>query len=162
QRENLNPIETAMAYRKLIDDFNLTHEGVAKKVGKARPSIANTLRLLNLPEEVQEALMQGRITENHAKIIIGLDSYEKQMSLFKKIMRGNLTVTDTFEEARRMGGTKQARIKINYADKDKEFAFREFFGAKVEIKRRGKGGQVIIDFFSDDELGEIVEKVKKD
>ena len=60
-----------------------------------------------------------------------------------------------------MGGTKAARIKINYADKDKEFAFREFFSAKVEIKRKGRGGQIIIDFFSDEELGEMIEKVRK-
>jgi ParB family chromosome partitioning protein len=160
QRENLNPIELALAYRRLIDEFNLTQEEVARRVGKSRPSITNMLRLLNLPEEIQLALIGGKITEGHAKYLIGLDSEAKQMTLFKKILRSNLSVQDANKEARRMGGTKKARIKINYTDKDKEFALREFFGTRVEIKRKGKGGQIIIDFYSDEELGEIVGKVK--
>jgi ParB family chromosome partitioning protein len=116
---------------------------------------------LNLPEEVQLALIDGRLTEGHAKYLIGLDSETKTMNLFRKILHNNLSVYDTNQEAKRMGGTKAARIKINYTDKDKEFALREFFGAKIEIKRKGKGGQIIIDFYSDEELGEIIAKVKK-
>lgn len=161
QREDLNPIEMAVAYRKLIDEFNLTQEEVAKRVGKARSSIANILRYLNLPDEIQVAMIQGRITEGHAKYLVGLDSPEKQMALFRKIIHGGLTINDTVLEARRLGGTKAARIKINYADKDKEFAFREFFGLKVQIKRKGKGGQVIIDFFSEEELLDLTSKIKK-
>jgi len=161
QRQDLNPIETASAYRRLIDEFNISQEEVAKRVGKSRPSVTNLLRMLNLPEEIKSALIEGRITEGHAKYLAGLDSEEKQLALFKKIVRNGLTVNNTMEEARRMGGTKAARIKINYADKDKEFAFREFFGTKVEIKRKGKGGQIIIDFYSDEELKEIIGKVEK-
>lgn len=160
QREDLNPIEMATAYQKLVDEFNLTQEEVAKRVGKSRPSVTNALRLLSLPEEIQSAIIDGKITEGHAKYLIGLDSEDKQMLLFKKIMRKNWSVYETNKAARRMGGTKKARIKINYTDKDKEFALREFFGAKVEIRRKGKGGQIIIDFYSDEELGEIVDKVK--
>lgn len=161
QRENLNPIETALAYRKLMDEFNLSQEAMAGRVGKSRPSVANTLRLLSLPEEIQNAVMEEKITEGHAKLLVGIDDEAKQMNLFKKILQGGLSVNDTTEEARKLGGTKQARIKINYADKDKEFAFREFFGTKVEINRKGSGGQVVISFFSDDELESIVEKIKK-
>lgn len=161
QRENLNPIEMALAYRKLIDEFNLTQEEVAERVGKARPTITNALRLLNLPDEIQQAIMAGKLTENHAKVIAGLDSQEKQIILFKKILEQSLSIEETFIESRRMGGTKRARIKINYADKDKELAFQQFFGSKVEIKRRGKGGRVIINFYSDEELGEMTEKIKK-
>jgi ParB family chromosome partitioning protein len=160
QREDLNPIETALAYRKLIDEFNLSQEEVAKRVGKSRPSVTNTLRILNLPEEIQNALIEGKISEGHAKILVGLDGETKQMALFRKILNAGISVDDAMLEARRMGGTKQARVKINYADKDKEFAFREYFGTKVEIKRRRKGGQIIIDFYSDEELGEMTEKVK--
>ena len=162
QREDLNPIETGLAYRKLIDEFNLTQEEVAKKVAKARPSVTNALRFLNLPEEIQAALMEKKISEGHAKYLVGLDSLEKQMIIFKKILRSKLSVYDTIQEVRRLGGTKKARVKINYADKDKEFAFREFFSTKVEIKRKGKGGQIVIDFFSDEELGEMVGKVKSE
>ncbi len=161
QRESLNPIEMASAYQKLVDEFNLTQEEVAKRVGKSRSAVTNTLRILNLPEEIKSALVEGKLTEGHAKYLIGLNSIDKQMNLFRKIMRSNLSVHDTSEAARRMGGTKAARIKINYGDKDKEFALREFFSTKVAIKRKGKGGQIIIDFYSDEELGEMVDKVKR-
>jgi len=161
QRQDLNAIEEALAYRKLIDEFNLKQEEMAKRVGKSRPVITNSLRLLNLPEEIQQALMEGKVSPSNAKLIVGLDTEAKQMALFKKIVRNNLTFDQSLKESRRMGGTKEARIKINYADKDKEFAFREFFGAKIEIKRRGRGGQVIIEFYSDEELDEMVCKVKK-
>lgn len=161
QRENLNPIDLANAYKRLIDEFNITQEEVAKRLGKSRPAVTNTLRLLNLPEEIILALIDGRITEGHAKYLVGLDSVTKQMNLFRKILRSSLSVSDTSQEARRMGGTKAARIKINYKDKDKEFAFRQFFSAKVEIKRTGKGGQVIIDFYSDEELDEMAKKVRR-
>lgn len=160
QRENLNAIDLAHGYKRLIDEFNLSQEEVAKRVGKSRPTVTNVLRMLQLPEEVQLALIGGKITEGHAKYILGLPTEEKQMILFRKILNNKLTITDTNKEVRRMGGTKAARIKINYSDKDKEFALREFFGTRVEIKRKGKGGQIIIDFFTDEELGEIVDKVK--
>ena len=160
QREQLNLIDTATAYHRLMGEFNLTQEEVARKVSKSRPSVANTLRLLNLPQEIQAALIEGKITDGHAKYLLGIESEEKQMNLFRKILHNNLSVKDTNNEARRMGGTKAARIKINYADKDKEFALRQFFGTKVEIKRKGKGGQIVIEFFSEEELNGIISKVK--
>ena len=160
QRTDLNPVELALAYRKLIDEFNLSQEEMAKRVGKARSSVTNTLRVLNLPEEIRLALMDRRISEGHAKILAGLDSEAKQIVLFKKIIHNHLSIEDVIKEIRRIGGTKAARIKINYADKDKEFALREFFSTKVEIRRKGKGGQIIIDFFSDEELEEMIGKVK--
>jgi ParB family transcriptional regulator, chromosome partitioning protein len=161
QRENLNPIETATAYHRLVEEFNLTQEEVAKKVSKSRPSVANTLRLLNLPQEIQLALIEEKITEGHAKYLLGVEGEAKQMNLFRKILHNNLTVRDTDNEARRMGGTKAARIKINYTDKDKEFALRQFFGTKVEIIRKGVGGQIIINFFSEEELNGMINKIKK-
>jgi len=161
QREGLDPIETAIAYRKLIDEFNLSQDELAARVGKSRPVIANTIRYLNLPEEIRQALIEGRISEGHAKTIVGLENEAKQLALFNKILRSKLTVNDAIRETRIMGGTKQARIKINYADKDKEFAFRQFFGTKAEVKRKGQGGEVVIYFFSDEELGEMVNKIKK-
>ncbi len=160
QREDLNPVETALAYRKLIDEFNLSQEDVAKSAGKSRSAVSNTLRVLNLPEEIKMALVEGRITEGHAKIISGLEGEDRQMALFRKMLNTEMSVDDTAHEARNMGGTKQARVKINYADKDKEFAFREFFKSKAEIKRKGKGGQVIINFYSDEELEGMVDRIK--
>lgn len=161
QRENLNPIDLARSYKQLLEEFHLTQEETAKQLGKSRSSVANTLRLLNLPSEIQDGLMTEKITEGHAKYLLGLENENKQINLYNKITRANLSVDDTNKEVRRMGGTKQGRIKINYVDKDKEFYLREFFGAKAEIKRKGKGGQIIINFYSDEELVEIINKIKK-
>ena len=160
QREDLNPIDLGKAYKQLIDEFNITQEQVAEKVGKSRSTVTNILRMLKLPEEIQLALISEKISEGHAKYLVGLESETKQLNLFRKILHNDLTITDTNKEIRKMGGTKSARIKINYTDKDKEFALREFFGAKIEIKRMGKGGKIIIDFYNDEELSEIIKKVK--
>jgi ParB family transcriptional regulator, chromosome partitioning protein len=161
QREDLNPIDAAMAYKRLVNEFSLTQEEVAEQVGKSRSGIANALRMLSLPEEIKLALIDGRLSPGHAKYLLGLDTEAKQMNLFRKIIHNDLSVSDTNKESRKMGGTKSARIKINYEDKDKEFAFREFFGAKTEIKRKGRGGQVVLEFYSDEELGEMIAKIRK-
>lgn len=160
QREDLNPVELALAYKQLSEEFNLSQEQLAKKLGKSRSVVANTLRILNLPGEIQLALVNGEITEGHAKILVGLDSEQKQFELFNRIKHRRLTVDDTVLEARRMGGTKQARVKINYEDKEKELKLRQFLGAKTEIKRGRIGGQIIVHFYSDDELQEILNKFK--
>lgn len=159
QREDLNAVELAIAYKALAEEFDLNQEQLAKKLGKSRPVVANTLRILQLPGEIQEALVNGEITEGHAKILVGLDSPQKQFELYHRIKARRLTVDDTLLEARRMGGTKQARVQINYQDKDKEMVLRQFFGAKSEIKRVRQGGQVVIHFNNEEELGEIVKKV---
>lgn len=161
QREDLNPIETALAYRKLIDEFSLTQEVLARRVGKSRPVVANSLRLLNLPEEIQDGLMKGLINEGHAKLIAGLEGEARQMALYRKILHGGLSVSDTIKESRSMGGTKAARIKLNLPDKERENTLQQFFSTKVEIKRKGTGGQIIINFFSDEELEEMMKKVGK-
>jgi len=159
QREDLNPVELALGYKKLAEEFNLNQDQLAKKIGKSRPVVTNTLRILQLPQLIQEALINGEITEGHAKILVGLDSEQKQFELFNRIKTRHLNVDSTLTEARRMGGTKQARVQINYADKDKEMILRQFFGAKTEIKRVRKGGEVVIHFTSEEELGEIIKKV---
>lgn len=161
QREDLNPIDLALAYKQMMDMFHMTQEDVAKKMGKSRPSVANCIRYLSLPDEIQMGLIDGKISEGHAKYIIGLDGEAKQMAMYRKIIHEKLSVGDTGSHIQNIGGTKQAKININYADKDKEFAFREFFQAKVEIKRKGAGGQVIIQFFSEDELVNMAGKLKK-
>ncbi len=161
QREDLNPIDLALSYKQLMDEFNLKQDDIAKQLGKSRPVIANTLRYLQLPEDIQNALRDGKISEGHARYLLGLDNEVKQKQLFKKVLHTKMTVNELDKEIKQMGGSKQSRVKINYKDKDKEFYLREFFGAKIEIKRKGKGGQIIINFFSDDELEEIVKKVRK-
>ncbi len=160
QREDLNPMETARAYKRLIDEFNITQEEASKKVGKARSSVANALRLLTLPLEAQSALAGGKITEAHAKYLLGLEGVDKQLSMLHKIMRHDLTVAQTDKEIKRLGGTKAAKAK-DYFDRAKEDELSELFSSKVEIKRQGKGGKLIIDFYSEDELNEILTKIRK-
>ncbi len=159
QRQDLNPIELAMAYRRLADEFNLTNEAVADRLGKSRSVVANTVRFLNLPEEIQRALAEGRISEGHAKIIAGLDSEAKQLEMFKKVVANKMTVAQVTIETQKMGGTKQSRIKENIGDRDREAKLQAFFGGKVMIKRRTHGGQVILDFWDDDELAGIMKRV---
>lgn len=159
QRENLNPLESARAYRRLIDEFNITQEEAAQKLGKARSSVANALRLLALPLAAQEALASGKITEAHAKYLLGLEGEAKQLNMLKKIMRQNLTVAQTDQVIKKMGGTKAAKPK-DYFDRAKEDELAEYLSTKVELKRQGKGGRLIIDFYSEEELNEILKKIK--
>ncbi len=159
QREDLNPIEVANAYKQLQDEFGLDQQGIAKRVGKSRSAVTNVMRMLDLPDEIQEALRETKILEGHAKYIAGLDSPIKQKNLFRKIVNNKMSVKDTAKETRMMGGTKSARIKINYKDSDREIALQQFFGARVEIRRGKAGGEIAIKFNDDEELRGIVEKV---
>jgi len=160
QREDLNPLETARAYKRLIDEFNITQEEAAHKVGKARSSVTNALRLLTLPDAIQEALAAGKISEAHAKYLLGLEGESKQLNMLKKIMRQNLTVAETDREIKRLGGTKAAKPK-DYFDRAREEELGEYLGTKVELKRQGKGGKLLIDFYSEEELNEMLKKIKK-
>jgi ParB family transcriptional regulator, chromosome partitioning protein len=160
QREDLNPIDTAAAYRQLMDDFNLSLEEAAKKVGKSRPQVSNTLRLLSLPEEIRRALSGGKLSEAHAIYLLGLDNEAKQLEVFRKILQNKWTVKETSKQLRALGGTKESRIKEDPTDRVREAAFRSFFGSKTEIKRANRGGKIIIDFYSDDDLVEMTKKIK--
>ncbi|MCD4694450.1 ParB/RepB/Spo0J family partition protein [bacterium] len=160
QREDLNVVEKALSYRKLIDEFNLNINELAKRVGKSRPVISNSLRVLSLPEEIQESLMRGVINEGHANLLCGLEGEVKQLNVFRKIVNGDLSVRGASQEIRRIGGTKNARIKGNSSDKLKEEKLRDLLDTKVEIKRTQKGGKIIIDFYSDEEFDNILKKIK--
>lgn len=159
QRENLNPIEMARSVQQLAEEFNLSQEAVAKRLGKSRSAIANSLRLLALPEEIQDALADGRISEGHGKILAGLDTPVKQQVMFKKIMANNLSVAETAEVTRRSGGSKQAQIKAHDEDRVVEDELSGLLGAKTIIRRTKKGGQIMINFFSDDELNQVVKRI---
>lgn len=159
QRQDLNPVELAIAYKQLADEFSLSQEQLAKRLGKSRPAVANTLRILNLPGEIQLALVNGEITEGHAKILVGLDSEEKQFELFRRIKARRLKVDETILESRRMGGTKQARVMINREDQDKELVLSRFFGTKATIRRGRRGGQVIVNFYNEEELDGLLDKL---
>ncbi|MDD2353828.1 MAG: ParB/RepB/Spo0J family partition protein [Patescibacteria group bacterium] len=160
QRENLNPLETAIAYQRLINDFNLTQDQVAKKVGKARSSVANALRLLSLPQEAQNALAIGNISEAHAKQLLSLNDENKQLNMLKKILRYSLTVADTDKEIKRLRG-KRASNYQSEDDRELETTLSQILSTKVALKRRGQGGQLTIDFYSAEELSILINKLKK-
>lgn len=161
QRENLSPIESAIAYNQLINEFNLTQEDLSKKIGKSRSSIANTLRFLSLPEEIKVALSKKQISEAHAKYLLGLDSEVKQLSIFRKIIYNNLSVRETDNLIRQYGGTKKNKISINENDQKYKDNLQKYLDTKVDLKRSQKGGRIEIVFYEDDDLKEIIKKIIK-
>ncbi|MEK7511556.1 MAG: ParB/RepB/Spo0J family partition protein [Patescibacteria group bacterium] len=162
QRKNLNPIEKAVAYQRLIDEFNLSQEEAGQKLGISRSVVGNTIRFLELPEKVQEALGSGAITEGHAKIISGLEGVDKQLEFLNKILQHNFTVRDAAVE---MQKTTRRRV-VNRSIKDpmleeKEDILRSRLNTKVLIKKKGGAGQIIVDFYSDEELEAIIGQMIK-
>lgn len=162
QRHNLNPIEEAQAYERIKEDFNLTQDEIAKKVGKSRSSVANILRLLNLPKEIQHALMSGKITEGHARTILVLKKEEKQMELFKSILEEGLNVRQV------EGVTKGVKVSKNYRVKKEidpdllnlENTIADNLNTKVKIRGIKNNGKILIDYYSEEELGQIVGKLR--
>ncbi|MBI5071709.1 ParB/RepB/Spo0J family partition protein [Candidatus Falkowbacteria bacterium] len=159
QRKNLNPIEEARAFSRLMQEFNLTQEKVAERIGKSRPTVANTLRLLSLPNEIQQALRSGKIKESHARTLVSLPDERAQLKYFSKILKNEMTVRDAEIVVRRAKGSRQS--KINPALAAKEETLRGALGTKVEIKKRGERGQVIIYFYSEEELNNLIKKISK-
>lgn len=163
QREDLNPIELARGYRRLIDEFSLTQKKLSKKVGKSRPQVANTLRLLGLPPEIQDSLIKGEISEGHAKVILSLTDRISQLDLWKKIVLNNLTVRIAERELRHIENKRYGR-KVPIRDVNLsalEERLEEKFSTRVVIKGSMQKGQIIIDYFSREELDRIVADIDK-
>ena len=165
QRADLNPLEEAMAFEQLIKIFNQTHEQISKKVGLSRPAIANKLRLLSLPEEVKKGLLEQKISEGHARALLGLTNEDQIIVTYKVIVRDHLSVRAVEELVRRInkGQTKHRRVNSIIIDDEKTFQvekiFKEKFGDKVLISRSNKGGKIIIPFNNDEELNNIINKM---
>ena len=159
QRENLNSIEEARAFRQLMDEFNLTQEDVAKRVGKSRPAVANTVRLLNLPEEIQQAVREGKIKESHARTLLSFENQADQLKYFRQILKNDMTVRETENIVKKAHGKKISGADPNLTAKEE--TLRGVLGTKVEIKKTGRGGQVIIHFYSEEELGGIIKKISR-
>jgi ParB family chromosome partitioning protein len=154
QRANLNPIEEARAYQRLIDEFGMTQDEVSRKMGKSRPQVANMVRLLQLPPEVQQALSEGKISTSNARTLVSLPTDGERMEMFRAMLAGNFTVrqTETRVAGRvRSSGMKDANVM------DAEQRLREKLRAKVSITRNQKGaGDVKIHFGSDEELENLI------
>ena len=161
QRHDLNPIEEARAYLRLTDEFGLHQEEVSKKMGKSRSSIANTLRLLSLPVEIQRAIAEGKISEGHAKALLSIENSEKQRALFELIVKGGMTVRETEAKVREISVKPHTRSNRS-ADPElvaQEEALSERLKTKVKIVPIGKGGRVVIEFYSKEELESFIGRV---
>jgi ParB family chromosome partitioning protein len=162
QRTDLTPLEMAEAYRHLADDFSLTHEQIAERVGKSRTSVTNTLRLLNLPEQVRRSLAENLISEGHARAILGLSSEQAKLAILSSILRDELNVRQTEALVKKMSGERPITIpKPTPAPEvsDLERRLRTFFGTKVSLNDSKNGGRLVIYYYSDEELNAILEKI---
>ncbi|MGH2427998.1 MAG: ParB/RepB/Spo0J family partition protein [Candidatus Limnocylindria bacterium] len=157
QREDLNAIEAALAYRELIERFDLTHEAVARQVGKSRVAISNALRLLDLAPETRQAIVEGRISEGHGRALAAISVPELQRAVLQIVVDRQLSVRQTEELVRRKraeDGPSRAR-ELPHDLQDVEAQLRGLLATKVGIVRTRRGGRVVIDFYSDEELDRI-------
>lgn len=161
QRSNLNPIEEALAYEKLINEFNLTQEDVADKVGKSRSTIANMVRVLSLPEAVQKALIDKKITEGHARVIAGFDSEEEQLRFLEQISNYNFTVRDAEKQSRQLRNKTGHRRSFDPETESIKEQLREALSTRVDVRKKAGKGQIIINFYSEEEYNDIIRRIIK-
>lgn len=165
QREDLSPLEAAEAYKSLEENFNLTHEEISKRVGKNRASVTNTMRLLKLPGEVKKALLEKKITEGHARVLLSLPTPQAQINAMNHIINNDLNVRQTEEYIRNLVGEKrpeepkQAK-KLDPEMQEIENHLRQLVGTKVSLKPGKNGtGSISIHYYSTEDLESIIEKL---
>ncbi len=161
QRDDLNPIEKALAFEKLAKNFKLSHKEIAAKIGGSRAAVTNTLRLLELPVEIQRGIIEGKISEGHARVILGLENSEKQMAFYKAIIKNNLSVRVAESKLGQISvrSHKRKRQAIDPEIRDLEERLQEVLGTKVVVKKRGEGGKVVIEFYSQEEMEALIAKL---
>ncbi|MCL5998513.1 MAG: ParB/RepB/Spo0J family partition protein [Chloroflexi bacterium] len=168
QRSDLSPLEEASAYQQLMNEFGMTQEQVAERVGKSRVAVTNTVRLLKLPGQIQVALMQGVISEGHARAILGLNSAVDQLVAMDHVVKNKLNVRQTEELVRRMSESQPVPKKESPPPKrwegaeEYESRLRAKLGTKVQLQRSRKGGRIVIEFYSDEEFSSVYEKIVGD
>ena len=162
QRADLNPLEEANAYRQLVDEFGLTQEQVAERVGRSRVSVTNSLRLLRLPDAIQTAVLENRISGGHARALLGLPETAGQISALRTVVDQALSVRQTEELVRRLTAEKPARTGKPAAQTREtgalEDRFRRSLGTKVRLFRSKRGGRLVIYFFSEEELQALYDR----
>ncbi len=161
QRTDLNPLEAAEGYNQLIEEFSLSHESVASQVGKSRTTITNTLRLLKLAKPIQQALREGKISEGHARAILGLSKAQAQSAALQTILKEDLNVRQTEELVRRLSGERRSsrsRPKKSADLSDIEEKLRQALGTRVTLSTSARGGRIVIHYYSDEELNALVER----
>jgi len=166
QRENLNPIDEALGYASLLRDFDLTQEAAAERVGKSRAGVANALRLLSLSSEIQGFLSRRLISTGHAKVLLGLESPEHRKLLARRIIETGMSVREAEAQVRRLkeqGGTKSSTRKApqaeNTAIRDLEKRMGDHFNTRVSLQHGAKKGKITIEYYGNEDLGRILEKL---
>ena len=163
QRSDLNALEEAAAFKRLVDEFGLTHEAVGARVGRSRSAVANTLRLLDLDDRVQAALMAGQITEGHARALAGLTTAEAQAKALSQVISSGLSVRQTEELVRRsIKATPKAKrsAEARPADVERlERGLREALATKVTLNTSRKGGKITIEYYTQEELERLYERL---
>lgn len=163
QRQDLNPIEEAFAYQELVHRFDLTQEALSKRIGKNRSTIANFLRLLKLPAVLQQDLIDGRLTTGHARVLVSIDSPAAQRVMRDLIVKKSLSVRQTEALTKKAGAPKKSKGLKDEIDTYLESLAKDLqnsLGTKVAIKRKGKRGKIIIEFYSDEDLGRLVDRLR--
>jgi len=162
QRADLNPLEAAEAFRQLAEDFHLSHEEIAARVGKSRAAVTNTLRLLKLEASVQQALIDERIRAGHARALLALPTHQAQEAALKVIVDRDLTVRQTEELVRKLSGQKPSPSPKQVPEPEivaLEERLRASLGTKVRLNRRSKGGTITIHYYSDEELNTLIDRL---
>jgi ParB family chromosome partitioning protein len=163
QRADLNPLEEAGAYHQLMEEFGLTQEQVAQRVGRSRVAVANALRLLRLADEIKEALLSRRITEGHARALLSLTKAHLQLRVLRTIEKDGLTVRQAEELVRRLTAEeeREPRQPVTQSPETRalEDRFRSALGTKVNLFRSKRGGKLVIHFFSEEELQSIFDRI---
>jgi ParB family chromosome partitioning protein len=162
QRENLNPMEEAEAYHRLMTEFALTQEQAAERVGKSRPAVANFLRLRQLPEPIKASIMDGLLSMGHARALLGLDSPALQAAAFRQVMAKSLSVRQTEALVKHLKQERQApapkpESSLQHHLQDVSEQLSRHFGTKVQIKRKGQKGRVEIEFYNDEDLNRLLD-----
>ena len=165
QRENLNPVEEALGYQRLIDECKLTQEEVAHKVGKERATVANFLRLLNLKKPILESLRKGDFSAGHARALLSIVDPDEQSALWKKIVKDKISVRQAEKFAKNSVAGKKRKIKkdeksVSYEIQDTENTLRQILGTQVRIQMKGKGGVLELEFYSQDDLQRLLELIQ--
>ncbi|HWR67224.1 MAG TPA: ParB/RepB/Spo0J family partition protein [Bellilinea sp.] len=165
QRADLAPLDTAEAYRQLAEEFKLSHDEIAERVGKSRTTVTNTLRLLRLPDAVRIALVEGKISEGHARALLGLNSPQAQAAVLQNILANDLSVRQTEELVRRYSGERAApvqRAEPSPEIKSLEARLRDSLGTRVTLRHGKKGGTLVIHYYSDEELDGLISQILRD
>jgi len=166
QRADLNALEEAYAYQQLVEDFGMTQDQVAESVGKARSTIANLLRLLTLPENIQQSVIDGKISGAHARALLPLPTPQMQTNAMKRIIEFNLSVRQTERHVKNMMATEKPKAapkkSLSPELKDLQNQFEQSLGTQVTISTKRKGGQVVINYYSDEELQTIYDVIVGD